>query len=192
MNKVTAKDSDNNIANLEYAEPEIWKDIEGYNGDYQISNRGRVKSLKCNSGSKESPPYILKDKKDHGYRRIALYKNNNPKFYRIARLVAMHFVSNPKNKSQVNHINGDKTDDRAINLEWTTPKENTRHAHNMGLVDSAIGENASGSKLTSKQVVNIKKLLKQGVTQKEIAKKYPVTQVSIHKIKHGKTWTHIK
>lgn len=109
---------------------EIYKDIKNYEGIYQISNFGNVRSknrkVKYKDGRsyfyKESP--IVKSKKDNGYLFVTLYKNNIAKRYMIHRLVAEHFISNPLNKPQVNHIDENKHNNRFDNLEWCTSKEN--------------------------------------------------------------------
>lgn len=97
---------------------EIWKDIKGYEGLYQVSNFGRVKR----NGR------ILKVRvKRKGYLGVVLYNNSEPKHYTIHRLVAEAFIPNPENKPQVNHIDEDKTNNTVANLEWVTAKENANH-----------------------------------------------------------------
>jgi hypothetical protein len=99
---------------------EIWKDIKGYEGVYQISNLGRVKSLRRNK--------ILKTRKTFdNYERVNLSYNALNKTYKIHRLVAQTFIDNTFNKQTVNHINGVKSDNRAINLEWMSFEENYNH-----------------------------------------------------------------
>ena len=113
---------------------EIWKDITGYEGMYQVSSLGRVKSLErviaTPFGNKLKCEIILK----HGYggfmyRQVSLHKNGIPKTYKIHRLVAMAFIPNPENKYAVNHISGDKEDNSLFNLEWNTSSENQLHAY---------------------------------------------------------------
>lgn len=108
-----------------------WRDIKGYEGKYQVSNLGNVKSLNFHRKNKECllTPKIDKD----GYLEIALYKNGKSKYYRIHRLVAIAFISNNENKKEVNHINGIKSDNRVDNLEWCTSSENQVHAYKTGL-----------------------------------------------------------
>lgn len=98
---------------------EIWKDIDGYEGLYQVSNLGRVKSSKHD--------IILKTYSNRGYHQVQLSKNNIKSNKTIHRLVAQAFIPNPDNKPQVNHIDEDKTNNKVSNLEWVTAKENSNH-----------------------------------------------------------------
>lgn len=112
---------------------EIWKDIEGFEGEYQVSNFGNVKSLQRivndNGGKKEIPEMILTpDKTKQGYLRATLYKNQKRRKYSIHRLVAKAFIQNPDNKKCVNHIDLVKDNNRLENLEWVTHSENSRHS----------------------------------------------------------------
>ena len=116
---------------------EIWKDIKGYEGMYQVSNLGRVKSLEktvaAKNGSKRTiRQRILKPKTErNGYLRVPLNSKGKIKFFYVHRLVCKAFHENPKNKPEVNHINENKLDNRAYNLEWVTRKENCNHGtHN--------------------------------------------------------------
>lgn len=115
---------------------EIWKDIEEYEGLYQVSNLGRVKSLYTND--------ILKGcKTSNGYLKVNLYKNSVKSTKTIHRLVAESFISNPENKSQVNHINENKTNNMVSNLEWSTSKENNNHGTRNKRAGKAISKSKS-------------------------------------------------
>lgn len=122
---------------------EVWKDIEGYEGLYQVSNMGRVKSLGKRGAIKQ--PIERKNPKRKGYLVMQLYKDNKPKNCYVHRLVAEAFVENPDNKETVNHINGDKHDNRASNLEWSTHAENNAHAMETGLNGAEHMRNRKGS-----------------------------------------------
>ena len=104
---------------------EIWKDIKGYEGKYQISNMGRVKSLNYRNTGKEK---IMKPYDNgHGYLKIKLCKDGKVKKYRINRLVALAFLENPNSLPEVNHKNEDKTDNRVENLEWCSRSYNVNY-----------------------------------------------------------------
>lgn len=113
---------------------EIWKDIPGYEGLYQASDLGNVKSLNHirNNGTNK---YMQKGKKlkfskDHnGYLLVRLSKNGIAKTYKLHRIIAMTFIENTFNKKTINHINGNKEDNRVNNLEWATQKEQIDHQH---------------------------------------------------------------
>lgn len=120
---------------------EIWKDIEGYEGLYQVSNLGRVKSLPrkvvgLNNVIQNFKGKILKQHKDKkGYLRVALSKNNKIKLKQVHRLVAEAFIPNPENKPTVNHKFGIKSDNRVSQLEWNSYREQIKNAINIGLID---------------------------------------------------------
>ena len=100
---------------------EEWKDIEGYDGDYQVSNQGRVRSLKWGKIR------ILKGgTNSYGYPNVALFKNRKPRWRRIGRLVAQAFLPDWDAALQVDHINGVKTEDHVENLRMVTNVENNR------------------------------------------------------------------
>ena len=104
---------------------EEWRDVAGYEGLYQVSSEGRVKSLERKGCKRER---ILKPIDDgRGYLRVDLYAGGKRKRFKVHRLVCQAFHDNPDNKPQVNHINEDKTDNRACNLEWSTRIENCNH-----------------------------------------------------------------
>lgn len=133
-------------------EKEIWKDIIGYEGLYQISSWGNVKSLerKVNRGKyfRIVKERVLKISLNSiGYCQIKLCKNGKQKVLRVHRLVAIHFIDNLDNKLEVNHIDGNKTNNYYKNLEWCTRSENTQHAYDNGLM-----ENVRNSDYCSKKV----------------------------------------
>lgn len=109
---------------------EIWRDIKGYEGLYQVSSNGVIRSLDRylpmpNGGEKLVKEKILKPNKiNSGYLCVGLSKNGKTKNYLIHRLVGEHFIDNSNNLPQIDHINTDKTDNRVCNLKWVTSKGN--------------------------------------------------------------------
>lgn len=121
---------------------EIWKDIEGYEGLYQVSNVGRVKSVRKN--------IILKSRIErNGYESVKLSANNISKGYYIHRLVANAFIPNPDNLPQVNHKDENKTNNCVDNLEWCTRHYN----HNYGTINIRISQKQLNDKNKSKVVL---------------------------------------
>jgi hypothetical protein len=127
---------------------EVWKDIEGYEGLYQVSNLGRIKSLSRNVyWGKTYASFRFEEEKilnyiysKNGYLRCQLAKDGKKHNYLVHRLVAMAFISNPDNKPEVNHIDGNKRNNYVTNLEWVTPSENQKHAFSVGLQKSKWGK----------------------------------------------------
>jgi hypothetical protein len=175
---------------------EIWKDIKGYCGLYQVSNLGRVKSLERTAnggmgGIRKVPEKILRFGYVLGYSTVSLYKKGIQKNYTVHRLVIEAFIPNYENKPSVNHINGIKTDNMIKNLEWCTVKENNIHAYDSGLKKAAKGENHYNSKLSEETVIKIKYGKFEGMSHAEIARIFGVKRLQVLKIRNGKTWKHI-
>lgn len=120
---------------------EIWKDIKGYEGLYQVSNFGRIRSLTrqvengkglyVRNGQEMKQAYS-----STGYKIVALCKDGKRKMFKVHRLVAIAFIDNPLNKKEVNHIDGNIENNLMENLEWVTHRENIIHAYKTGLVKS--------------------------------------------------------
>lgn len=161
---------------------EIWKTIDGYE-NYQVSNFGNVKSLNYRNTKK---PKILKNiKMKIGYNSVTI----NKKIFYVHRLVAIHFIENPFNKREVNHLNGIKNDNFIENLEWCTPSENMKHAFNTKLNIPKRGEETFYSKLTNKEVIEIRN--NNSISMRKLAKQYNISHQVISEIKNYKSWKHI-
>lgn len=177
-------------------ETEIWKDIKDYEGLYQVSNQGRVKSLARVVKHKYSGILTIKERilagggfKDD-YITVMLAKNGKNKTYTIHRLVGLHFILNPLGLPEVNHLNGDKTNNNDWNLEWSTHRDNNLHAFATGL-NKTKGSGNAMAKLNDKQVGEIRALIGK-IKGIEIAKIYDVTRSTISLIKLNKTYKHGK
>lgn len=153
---------------------EMWLDIKDYEGHYQVSNTGKVRSLKTNR--------ILKPRVSGQYKyfSVSLCKNGKPKDFYIHRLVASHYIDNPENKYSVNHIDGNKMNNNVSNLEWATGTEQNNHAFRLGLKHSE-----HHSKLTREQVNEIRKTKGK---LKDIAKIYGVSDGLVSMIRRNKIW----
>lgn len=116
---------------------EIWKDIPGYEGLYQASNLGKIKSLKKEKWNRftyiSSPERILSQSNSRGYSIVILTKGKKRKTIGTHRLVAQTFIPNPNNYPQVNHKDGNKQNNNVTNLEWCTASYNIKHAFDNGL-----------------------------------------------------------
>lgn len=132
---------------------ELWKDIKGYEGHYQISNLGRVKSLARNvynqdgTFSRVKNENIKKNKlsKD-GYYSVTLSVNGKSSTFLVHRLVAIAFVDNPYNYSEVNHKDLNRGNNKCDNLEWCNHKENVRYSANLGMYSKPFGHLNSNSR----------------------------------------------
>lgn len=132
---------------------EIWKDIIGYEGLYQISNYGRVQSCfkyqKYRSKNILKSPKILKlFIKDNGYVNVTLTKNLSSKKFYVHRLVAFHFLDKIENKSFVNHIDKNKSNNHFLNLEWVNSLENSYHSVNNEFTNVTKSKNKFRARIT--------------------------------------------
>lgn len=158
---------------------EEWKQIKGYEGFYEISNLGRVKSVIRKPIRSRNRPSTKKENilkwrlNSDGYPVVTLVVNRVYKQFLVHRLIAEHFIVNTNNYKVVNHKDGNKENCSISNLEWTTSSLNQKHAYETGL---------KKRKLNSEQKVEILKLRQQGLTYYQIADKYNVSYQLIARI----------
>lgn len=172
----------------------MWKDIPNFEGQYQVSDNGLVRSVERHITDSKNHFYTIKsrilrpNKTKNGYLIVHLCKNGKRHALYIHKLVAEAFIPNPNNHPIVNHKNGDKTRCDISNLEWSTYSENNQHAYDTGL--KPRGEGQYKAKLTENDVVQIRKQGKTG-TFESIAQQYGVSKATIRDVLSHKTWKHV-
>lgn len=174
-----------------------WRSVPGYAGVYLVSDTGLifseartefVQSKRTgghyrfrNAGMKKTRINNL------GYEQVSLNLDGDVKLHLVHRLVAQAFLPNPNNFPEVNHIDGNKSNNILSNLEWTTRQGNALHGTRV--LGKNRGETHSNTKLTKDDVILIMGLLNSGWTQTEISKLFDVTNHAIYRIEHGFNWT---
>ena len=136
-----------------------WKDIVGYENEYQINQFGEIRTLKDSPKLKKYDVLKPQTSKRNGYVYQMLYKNGKEKLFRVHRLVAMAFLPNPNNLPQVNHKDGNKQNNSVDNLEWCEQSDNMKHAYKNGLQIPSENQRKSiinTNKLKQKKVCQIK------------------------------------
>lgn len=138
---------------------EIWKDVQEYEGCYQISNLGRVRSLDRidRIGRLKRGKVLAICNNGKGYQLVCLKKDGNRKNKYIHRLVGIHFLNNPSNKPEINHLDEDKLNNKVDNLEWATQKENMNHGTCIARTQAKVDHGAIGAK-SRKKVIQYDKL----------------------------------
>lgn len=164
--------------------PEIWKPIKGFESFYEVSNLGQIRRIGSvkNKTLRIIRKYYYADLNNRGQRKNC----------RVSRLVAKTFLENPNGYRQVNHINGDKLDNTVENLEWCNSSMNLKHAFSIGLKKPTRGEACGASKLKTKEIIEIRKLRKDGMLLKDIAKKFKVGYSTVTHICLGTRWGWLK
>lgn len=170
---------------------EIWKPVVGYEGYYEVSNFGRVRSLDrvvnlSNNVFRPTKGTIIHPAlKPNGYLHLSLKRDGTKKMFYVHRLVALHFIDNPCDKPEVNHIDFDKTNNRVDNLEWTSRSENNRHS---------ILHNKARQRLSKEDVLDIRRRKAVGESCKDVFASYE-NQVSFSafaKAYRGYTWKYLE
>lgn len=177
---------------------EEWRDVVGYEGCYAVSNTGVVKSLDRLCIKNNGVKYRLKGKtikqrvSRGGYVSVALVRNGEYKTFSVHRVVASSFLNNKSNKPQVNHIDGNKENNVAKNLEWVTCSENIIHAIKTGLLPIKRGVNRSNSKLDDMKVLTIKTMFPHNKwTEVMIANHFDIGRGTVNGIRRNYRWRHL-
>jgi len=189
----------NKVTGFEVALEYEWKSVVGFEGLYEVNETGIVNSLKRRVYREDKPSYIRKAKylstplDKYGYKKVTLSKDGEKTYTTVHRLVALAFVPNPDNLSEVNHKDGDKLNNHWKNLEWCTTEYNLKHAHKNNLVDynKNSGENCYITNLTNEIVIEIRKKMDNGVRNKDIEKEYNLSRSAVSRIKTKKSFKNI-
>ncbi len=159
---------------------ELWRYVKGFDEQYMVSNFGRVLNFKSNAILKQSTNY-------KGYKVVSLLKDGKPKQKRVHRIVAKAFIgeTDKKGADQINHKDGNKSNNHISNLEWCTPKENINHAIQTGLWNYEKGDN----KLNEEKVKEIRRLHSKGMTYEKIAQQFNINKSTARRAGNGTTWS---
>lgn len=171
---------------------ERWRSVVGYEGVYEVSDLGRLRRVRPARGT--SAGRLLKPSVSTDvYPRANLWRDGRPRSVLVHRLVAAAFLGEPNVGSQVNHRNGDKTDNRVANLEWTTAAANLTHARSTGL-NSSEGEGHGHSKLTAEQVAYARRVYvfrDPTRSMTALAHRFGVDATTMRNAIRGRTWKHV-
>lgn len=166
-------------------EIEIWKDVVGFEGAYQVSSFGRVKNVRTN--------FILKPiiREKYTYCAVMLVANKIRKRQYIHALVLEAFVGLRPSGYECLHYDGNHSNNYVLNLRWGTHRENVEDAMRHGTFNHMVGSDHIMAKLAEADVIEIKRQIKLGIFQRDIAKQFGVKQQQISKINTGKRWGHL-
>lgn len=172
---------------------EIFKDVPEYEGLYAVGDFGTIVRRECVTRNAvatwKSPERLIKPTLSRGYMVVNLWKNNSYDRFLVHRLVMLSFVG-PSTLS-VDHINGEKTDNRLVNLEYVTLRENTLRQIASGRIVNPKGEKNGKSKLKSDQIRVIREMVSNGLSSREIGLAFGVSLETISAIRSGRTWGHV-
>jgi hypothetical protein len=174
---------------------EVFKDIPEWEGVYQVSNIGRVKSLprtivSCTGKVYNRKERILKQTtNEDGYKIVYLSKDSKDFSYGVHRLMAKAFLLNPEGKPMVNHKNAVRSDNFIDNLEWCTNAENIQHSFNLG-ISSNKGEKHPRAIFTMEKVRAIREELTRGKTPLEVANQFGIKRRNVYAIRDKQNWNY--
>lgn len=170
--------------------PQIWKDIPGYEGYYKISSDGLVKRIKPSNRNRGGILTATFDSKR--YLQIKLTVNGNSKTFKVHKLVMIAFAGDRPAGFQINHKNGIKTDNRIENLEYVSPRQNMYHSYGVLSRQAVIGEASVNAKLTDENVRDIRRAFADGgITYTQLARLYNVSRYTISSVIKRLAWKHV-
>jgi predicted DNA-binding protein (UPF0251 family) len=192
---------------------EIWKPVPEYEGLYSVSDLGRVR--RETTVGWYHAGRLLKPNMNIRYAHLQLFRNGKGKRLYLHRIVCAAFLGPCPVEKEVNHISGDRFDNRILNLEYVTPSENMSHAFRLGLNKSPMlthperiargsrhgsqtkpesvvkGEKQKAAKLKDSDIPEIRRMLASGLRKKDIAQHFGIAKQTLHRIQTGKGWKHV-
>lgn len=176
---------------------EIWRSVLGYEGLYEVSNFGRIKSLdryipqRNNSRALRKGKILSQSVIKGGYLRVPLAKNKIHEMCLVHRIVAKAFIPNPQNFKEVNHIDGNKQNNCVNNLEWCSRSENVKHAFDIGLARKRKGELSHRAKFTKSEIEYIRAVYIPRNKQygaRALSRRFNVARTTIERILRNQTY----
>ena len=181
------------MADYDSIQREDWRSVEGYDGLYEVSENGSVRSLRFRNRNIDAPrlvPLILKGiDSGNGYLRVALQAGNVSRLRSIHRIVLIAFRGPAPAGCEAMHLDGTRTNNRLSNLAWGTRKENHSHKIQHGTTQRGIRQ--WRARFTEKDVLEIRAAVSAGVRQTDLADEFGVTKSAIHAIVARKSWAHL-
>lgn len=171
-------------------EREAWREIAGFEGTYVVSSLGRIMRLAGTPRTRRNRVLRPNIKPPDGYACVDLYRGHGRIRYYVHALVADAFIGPRPAGAQINHLDGDRTNNRRTNLEYVTPGDNQRHAYRGGRKPHVrhVGSSNPNARLTPPQVRRIRRRLAEGEIGSHLAVEYGVTRQAISHIRTGQRW----
>lgn len=191
----TGTQSSDNTRRCSTGNSEEFLDIPGWEGMYQVSNLGTVRSLDRIVGSVTGKTYHRKGKvmpqhyNEDGYKVVYLTKNARDRTLGVHRAMALAFIPNPDNKPMINHLNAIRDDNRLENLEWCTNSENIKHSFNLG-ISCNKGDKHPRRVLTMEMVRGIRAELASGKTPAEVAGVFGINRRNVYAVRDRQNWNY--
>ena len=167
---------------------ENWQPIPGWNGMYEASDLGRIRSWYWNNPCKSCPTIRKQQKDKDGYSFVLLYSQGKQKGYRVSKLVLMAFMG-IKEGYEASHLDGDKNNNYLIILKWETRKENENRKKIHGT--SAVGVRNHFHRFNEQDIFDMRKMRDGGAKLKEIAEKYRTSETQVSMVCRRITWKHL-
>lgn len=180
-------------ARAELAQSEFWKDIPGFEGEYQASTHGRIRSLRFRNGTADVPrgePKLLTPYESNKYLRVTVSSHGDQTCQYVHRLVLLTFYGLPEHGHECSHQDGNRLNNFASNLRWSSRKDNAQMRQVHGT--EPRGEQRINARLRDQDIPVIRERIAAGHTDTEIAHDYGVSSGTIHSVRTGRAWTHVE